>query len=153
MNGQFWSTIISAVLGAIAAITVCLINNHYKKKADDELRNAEVTKQIETIKDLNSEQLREVQKAYTEQISSIKDDYSEQVLDLKTSFTAKLQELHSVVDSMLSENKHSYELIKLEIKVLSEKQDKYNHLQERTAELETRVRIQDEKFKMINPTN
>lgn len=119
--------IATGLITASATCLVCVINNGYNLKRDREARD----------------------EAHKEQLDQIRQDYSDQLDELKTDFYSKFQELQSTITTFISDSKHQYDLIKMEIKILSEKQDKYNHLQERTYELEKLTEVQDEKLKHL----
>ena len=138
--------IISAIIGAVLSIIVCLLNNYYKQKSEE--KNREEREQSKN--DATKKQIEDLQVTYLDEILKIKEDYSDQINDLKTDVYSKFQELQSVLTTSVSDTKHQYEMIKMEIKVLQEKQDKYNHLQERTMALETTTKIQEEQLNFTN---
>lgn len=138
--------IISAIIGAVLSIIVCLLNNYYKQKSEE--KNREEREQAKN--DATKKQIEDLQVTYLDEILKIKEDYSDQITDLKTDVYSKFQELQSVLTTSVSDTKHQYEMIKMEIKVLQEKQDKYNHLQERTMALETTTKIQEEQLNFTN---
>lgn len=138
--------VISAIIGAVLSIIVCLLNNYYKQKSEE--KNREEREQAKN--DATKKQIEDLQVTYLDEILKIKEDYSDQITDLKTDVYSKFQELQSVLTTSVSDTKHQYEMIKMEIKVLQEKQDKYNHLQERTMALETTTKIQEEQLNFTN---
>lgn len=119
------SNLVTCIITTSVTLTVCLINNYFISKRENKQRDDK----------------------HAEQLNQIKADYSSQMDELKTDFYARFQELQSIVSAMMTENKHSLEMIKMEIKILSEKQEKYNHLQERTYKLELESEVQKEKIR------
>lgn len=128
MDSELLGKIVTCTLTALVTLAVCLINNYYQSRRDEKAR----------------------EEAHAKQLDIIKTDYSGQISELKTDVYAKFQELQSTVQTVLSDNKHQYDMIKMEIKLLSERQQKYNDLQIRTYELEKRTEVQEEKLKTIN---
>lgn len=128
MENEIIGKIVTGILTAGVTLAVCLINNYYQSKREEKNREDANKKQLETIRS----------------------DYSGQISDLKTDFYAKFQELHTIVSTLMSDNKHQYDMIKMEIKVLSERQQAYNNLQMRTYELEKKADVQEEKMKVAN---
>lgn len=128
MDSEFVSKVLTCALTGLVTLAVCLINNYFQTKRDEQART-----------EAHKKQLQEIQK-----------DYSEQIGEMKTDVGTKFQELQTAFQTLLSENKHQYRMVEMEIKLLSEKQSKYNNLQERVALAEKNIAVQSESFNAVN---
>lgn len=124
---DLWGKIITGLITASATLIVCLVNNYYQAKRDEKSR----------------------EEASKKQLDQIRSDYSDQIDELKTDLYAKFQDLKSVFETMANNNTHAFEMIRYDIKLLQEKQDKYNHLQERTNKLEMITEVTNVKIDNI----
>lgn len=122
----FIEKLVTVLIPAMVTLIVCLINNHFQNKRDKDSREEKAKEHLEAL-----------QKSHLEQISEIKQDYSSQLLGL----TNNINQVQNSISAMVTSNSHQLDLIKMEIKTLSEKQSAYNNLQVRTFNNETEIKI------------
>lgn len=137
--------LVGIVVSGGVAIIVCHINNKNQNQREREAREEHHT-----------EQLNAMQAVYTSKIEEIKDDYSNKLVevhsaisDMKNSMNEKIDKVSDRVDALSTDTKHSFEMTSLQIKNLETKQDKYNHLQERTFTCEQNIAVQNEQIKHL----
>lgn len=123
---DFLGKIATGLITALATLLVCLINNYFQNKRDRDNRDAKAQEHLEAL-----------QNSHMEQINAIKQDYSNQLLGL----TNNINEVQNSISAMVTSNTHQLDLIKMEIKTLSERQSAYNNLQVRTYNNEREIEV------------
>lgn len=130
MYSELVGKIVTGVLTAIVTLAVCMINNYYQnKRQQNEFREKE-QERMEALENLHKKQLEEIKETFSRQIQSIKDQ-----------FTAQAEELMANQMEMRHMFEKKIEMLDYQFKEMTLEVHDHNNFAKRMPVMEEQIKV------------